>query len=122
MPDETKIPDFDEHQFFKDEVFPLLDTIRRLCDEHQVSFIASFCTMSEKDKGFRLEGGTYLHGPERTPPEMVIAHAFMSRGIVAGILEVAKNSPVEVKIGASSEKGRKYLKSIGIEGPPMPDD
>lgn len=90
---------FDERDWFKAEIQPLVDAIYRLCHEKGVPFFATFCTASSAKDGFYVQGPTCFHGDRRTPAEMMVAHGFAFGGFPTGLLELARFTPVSIKVG-----------------------
>ena len=87
-PIECMTENFDLTSVYDEKIKPLVEQVHELCVANGIPFIAGFVVSnhvnSEDDEkreyDVGIAGSVFMNGPERTPPELVVANKALREG------------------------------------------
>lgn len=80
---------FDLSGVFEEQIRPLMSQVHDICVKNGLSFVAGFAVSNEikrddnaqRDYDVGIAGSVFLNGPNRTPPELVVADKAFREGL-----------------------------------------
>lgn len=92
---------YDETEYYKEKMKPLVDQLFELANDRGLPFMACTCTMNSEDT-HALARSVCMTGPQRSPVEMVLISEILDADSPMGVVMACMRAPAIVNAAMNS--------------------